>query len=125
MNTTRIAFVLDEHLQGPIRNACRSHVTADGHPLDVTVVGDPPDLPLGTLDPALLIWAERNQRILISGDPNTIPQHLANHLSSGHRSPGVFMLCPGWTVPNVVDFLALATDDDNPASWQDRVEWVP
>src|SRR4051812_41671028 len=119
MNTTRIAFVLDEHLQGPIRHACRNQFTAGGHLLDVTVVGEPPDLPLGTLDPTLLMWAERNRRILISGDPNTIPKHLANHLASGHRSPGVFILCPGWKVPDAVAFLSLATDDDKPMTWAD------
>src|SRR5438034_99620 len=33
------------------------------NPVDVTRVGDPPGLPLGTLDPDLLLWAELHGRV--------------------------------------------------------------
>jgi hypothetical protein len=125
MNTTRIAFVLDEHLLGPIWQACQGVITPAGHRLDVTRVGDPADLPHGTPDPGLLIWAERHGRILVSHDRRTMPGHLANHLAAGSRSPGVFLLRAHWSLPLVTDLLTEVTDEDKPSAWADRIEWIP
>ena len=75
--------------------------------------------------PLILLWAEANRRIVVSGDRRTMPGHFAAHLGAGHRSPGLFMLRPGWTIAAVVDLLALVTDEDNPPAWANRVEWIP
>jgi hypothetical protein len=68
-------------------------------------VGDPADLPLGSGDPALLLWAEREQRILVKHDPDTMPRHLADHLAAGRHSSGVFMIRPHRTLPQILSFL--------------------
>jgi len=67
--------------------------------VDVTRVGDPADLPLGTQDPDLLLWAEREQRVVVTMDRQTMLGHLAAHLQSGHHSPGVFLLRPRHSLP--------------------------
>ena len=83
-----LRYVLDEHLRGPLFHAIQSHSQLGAYPLDVTRVGDPADLPLGTLDSALLEWAEREGRILVTVDRNTMAGHLTAHLTASSRSPG-------------------------------------
>ena len=58
-----LRFVFDEHMRGPLLHAVQTH-NAKGNPtIDATQLGDPQDLPRGTLDPDFLIWAEHNDRL--------------------------------------------------------------
>ena len=60
-----LAYLLDEHLRAPsLWRALQGHNAQSLHPLDVVRVGDLPDLPLGSVDPAILLWAERAGRVL-------------------------------------------------------------
>jgi Domain of unknown function (DUF5615) len=113
-----LRYVLDEHLRGPLWRAIQSHNSAGVYPLDVVRVGDPIDLPLGTDDPTLLSWAEREQRILVTFDPDTMPLHLADHLAAGLHSSGVFMIRPRSALPQLVGFLRDAAYASEPAEWQ-------
>jgi hypothetical protein len=98
-----IVFVLDEHLRGkPIWHAIRHHNTGGGLPIDTTRVGDSADLPLGSADADILVWAERMGRILLTEDARIFPAGLAQHLRSGRTSPGVFVIRPGATVARVL-----------------------
>ena len=79
-----IAFVLDENLRGkPLWHAIRHHNLGGALRIDATRVGDPADLPLGSLDPDILAWAERADRIIITEDAATFPAELAAHLRRG------------------------------------------
>jgi predicted nuclease of predicted toxin-antitoxin system len=103
-----LRYLLDEHLRGPLWRAIQWH-----------------NLPLGSEDPTLLRWAEREQRILVTHDPDTMPRHLADHLAAGQHSPGVFMLRPHSTLPQIVSFLQDAAYASEPEEWQDRVQFIP
>jgi hypothetical protein len=86
-----LRFLLDEHLRdGPLWQAIQQHNARGTYQLDVKQVGDPNDLPRGTSDPDMLIWAEREGRIVVSLDHNSLPGHLAVHLQTGHLHPGFF-----------------------------------
>jgi hypothetical protein len=61
-------------------------------PLDAIPVGDPPDLPLGSLVPDIIAWAEREIRFLDSFDRSSLPVCLATHLQAGHQSAGIFLI---------------------------------
>jgi len=78
-----LAFVLDEHLRGPLWQAILRHNLQRQYSLDVARAGDPPELPLSADDAALLLWAERENRILITEDRHTMIVHLRNHLAAG------------------------------------------
>jgi hypothetical protein len=114
-----LAFVLDEHLRGELRQAILSHNAKGSHPVDAVCVGDPPDLPLGSTDPDILLWAERHNRILVSCDESTMKTHLADHLRNGHRSPGVFLIRKGTTTADAAFFLAAAAHASEATDWQD------
>ena len=120
-----LAFLLDEHLRGVLWRAIQRHNAAGLEPLDALRVGDPPDLPLGTLDPDILLWAESAGRILISRDASTLDGHLANHLQAGHHCPGIFMVRRRCPLPQVVDFLVEAAYRSDAANWENHIEYIP
>jgi hypothetical protein len=120
-----LRYVLDEHLRGPLWRALQWHASSGVYPLDVVRVGDPADLPLGSDDLELLAWAEREQRILLTYDTDTMPLHLADHLAAGRHSPGVFIIRPHSTLPQIIAFLRDAAYASEPWEWQDRIQFIP
>src|SRR5215831_15765544 len=101
-----LRFVIDEHWRGPLWRAIQHHNAAGAYPIDAERVGDPPDLPLGTLDPDLLIWAEREGRIIVTDDKSTLVTYLTQHLQAGRHSPGVILIRPGFTLGQLMFELA-------------------
>jgi hypothetical protein len=120
-----LRYVLDENLWRPLWTAVLRHNAAKLYPLDAIPVGAPPDLPLGSLDPDILAWAEREERILVSFDRSSLPVCLANHLQAGQHSPGVFLIRPASLLPEVLDFLVLADQASEPWEWRDRCRFIP
>ena len=120
-----LRYVLDEHLRGILWNAIQQHNAAGTDLIDAVRVGDPPDLPMGSLDPDILLWAEREQRLLVTFDRSTIPGHLAAHLAAGHHSPGVLLIRRRSTIPQLVSHLALLGAAADPATFQDRCDYIP
>jgi hypothetical protein len=120
-----LRYVLDEHLRGALWVALQQHNAAGVDPVDVVQVGDPPDLPCGTTDPDLLVWAEREGRLVVTRDWRTMPRHLAAHLLAGHHSPGVCLLQKSRALPQLVFSLALAAHASDPQEWRDQVRFLP
>jgi hypothetical protein len=94
-------------------------------PHDAIQVVDPPDLPRGSQDPDILIWAEGEARILVSHDLSTLPRFLADHIRAGRHSPGIFLIRHGTTLCEVVDFLVLVAHASEPWEWADRCRFIP
>jgi hypothetical protein len=121
-----LAFLLDEHLRGPLWQAILRHNLKRGEfPLDVVRVGDAPDLPLASANSAVLLWAERERRILITEDRHTMAVHLRVHLASGHHSPGILIIRAGQPVPILVECLVLVAHGGEPADFADVVTYIP
>jgi hypothetical protein len=120
-----LRFVLDEHLRGPLWPALLQHNAAGIYPVDVVRVGDPPDLPRGTPDPDILIWAEREGRIVLTFDVGSMPGHLNAHRQAGRHSPGVCILPSGRKIPQLVFSIAVAAHASDPGEWFDQVRYLP
>ena len=121
-----VRFLLDEQMRGkPLWHALRRLQSSGSFAIDVIRVGDAPDLPLGTTDPDILIWSEREGRILISEGRRTITRHLAEHLRSGQTSPGIFVVRRGASLADVVRWLQLVAIDDDPGAWRDQATFIP
>ena len=120
-----LRFLLDENVPARIWQAIQRHNLSGADPIDVVRVGDSEDLPLGIGDPEILLWAEREDRILVTNDRSTMAAHLDAHLEAGHNSPGLFLIRPGTDIPRLVEFLAVATQASRPEEWRDRIEYVP
>lgn len=119
-----LRFVLDEHLRGPAWSAVRRHNAVTESPLDVVRVGDADCVPLGTEDPAILQWAEQENRILVTRDQATMKSHLEEHLAAGHTSSGVFMIRPHGKLSAVIEFLVLADQLSDLHEWQNAVTYI-
>jgi hypothetical protein len=119
-----LRYLLDENQRGLLWRALQRHNTRVLDPVDVVRVEDHPDLPLGSTDPEILVWAEREGRILVSYDKATLAGHLNDHLSAGHHSPGVFLIRRNSTLSQLVLFLVLAAYASDPLEWQDRIEFM-
>jgi hypothetical protein len=120
-----LAFLLDEHLRGDLWDHIRAHNAGGGPPIDAERVGGPPDLPRGSKDPAILIWAEENGRIVVSRDFSTMPGHFVAHSAAGRHSPGLALLRPSATYPEIVSYLEAASYACEPYEFADAVRVIP
>jgi len=120
-----LQFLLDEHLRRILWQAIATHNALGVYVLDAVRVGDPADLPLGSMDPDVLIWGEREGRILVTRDHKTMRRHLINHLSAGRHSHGVMRIRKTSTPVEVVEFLVVAAYASDPAEWQDQFRYIP
>ena len=120
-----LLYVLDENVPAALGKAIQNHNNSSVNPLDTVSVGGPQDLPLGIDDPALLLWAEREGRILVTRDEHSMPRHLVAHLALGHHSPGIFMIRKGSAIPQMVFMLVLVAYAGDPSHYQDRIEYIP
>ncbi len=121
-----LRFVLDESVRGGgFWQAIRVHNRGGVDAIDAVRVGDPADLPLGTPDPDVLLWAEREDRIFVTPDVRTAPNHLADHLAAGRSSPGIFLIRHGSQVPALVDLLAEVAHRSPGSAWKNRCEFIP
>ena len=64
-----LRFVLDENLRGTPGRRSSTIIYRSRSDRCPSASEDPPDLPLGTKDPALLLWAEQADRIVRDGRP--------------------------------------------------------
>jgi hypothetical protein len=119
-----LSYLIDENLRGTLMIALIRVCTRYGLALDVIQVGDDGDPTLGTLDPDLLIWAETDNRILISRDRRTLGGHLADHLNTGHESPGIF-IPRNESLTTIAEFLSLAAFASDPFEWKNQITYVP
>ena len=118
-----LRFLIDENLRGRLWSAIQRHNARGQHEVDAVRVGDGDALPLGAPDPDILVWAEQQDRILVTSDRSTMEAHLRSHLAAGHHSPGVFSLPQMGSVREVVEFLALSAYASDPLEWRDRIEY--
>lgn len=120
-----LRLLLDENIPARLRHAIDRHNLSGEYLLDAVHVGDFEDLPLGSDDSAILRWAEREDRILVTEDKKTMPVHLAAHLEAGRHTPGIFLVRRSTSVPVTVEFLTLASYESGPEEWRDRIEYIP
>lgn len=120
-----LQFLIDEQLRVRLLAAIRRHNATGGMYIDAVQVGDPSNLPRGTPDPVILIWSEREGRIVVTRDQSTMPVHLAAHLAAGHRSPGVLVVRAGASLGQIIAFLELAAHAGDPTDFAGAVTFIP
>lgn len=119
------AFVLDENLRGPLWQAVRRREMRGDDWLDVTCVVEVAELPLGSDDLAVIRWAERTGRLLVTLDRGTMAKHLQTHLASGSHSPGVLLVRPRASVRSLLEMLELIAQAGDEIEFSDTVTFIP
>jgi hypothetical protein len=84
-------------------------------------VGDEPAPPLGTDDPEILQWAEREGCIVVSCDRQTMASLFRDHINAGRHLPGLILLPNVFSIDDVLEYLILAAYASEPWEWQDRI----
>lgn len=121
-----LKFLLDENLRGPLWSALvRHNARAQGLPIDVVRVADLPELPLSTKDDEILLWCEREERILLSVDYVTMPGHLMRHLQAGLTMPGILLIRPEHPISEVVRIIEMISHVGIPEDYRNQCSYIP
>lgn len=121
-----LSFLLDEQLRaGPLWRAIHHHNAGGTYLLDAAQVGDPLDLPRGTSDADILLWAAREGRLVLSLDQSTLPTHLADHLRSGLHSSGILIIRQAGTMREIIEHLALIAHAGDAADYENTIVYIP
>ena len=117
----KVRFLLDENLDPKVKVAALRLNPA----IDVLRVGDQGVPPLSTADPDLLRFCEVAQRILVTADRTTIPDHIDAHVAAGGHFWGVCLLRDGFSIYRIAQELVLIAEASTVEEWIDRFEWIP
>ena len=113
----RPRFLLDEHLSRAIQEQSPE--------IHVRLIGDEDVPPLGTPDPTILTWIERNNYILVTNNRRTMPRHLTEHLQAGGHVPGILCFPQRASIGTYIKELGRIWSSFNPEQYRDVVQYLP
>jgi hypothetical protein len=93
--------------------------------LIVWSIGDPNIPSKGTLDPAILLWCEEFEFILVTNNRASMPVHLKDHLNEGRHIPGIFLLNRNLSIKQNLDELILIAEGSFDQEYQDQIVHLP
>ena len=114
-------YLLDEHIPPIYRTQLLYHEPA----LTVLEIGDRDAPARGTPDPEILHWYEQNRFSLITNNRKSMPQHLREHLASGHHVPGIFTIDLNVSMRVVLEELILIALASQENEYLDQIVYVP
>ncbi|MBI2863676.1 MAG: DUF5615 family PIN-like protein [Chloroflexi bacterium] len=100
----KVRLLLDENMEVQVRAAL---LRRERH-IDVLRVGDQTAPPLRAPDPAILLYVEEQQRMLVTRNRASMPEHVADHLGAGRHHWGVMRVRKRGTIAALVETLLLA-----------------
>ncbi len=118
---SRIKFLLDEH----VNPALLRGLTQRDADIVVWRIGSPGAPALGTLDPEILHWCERNGFVLVTNNRASMPVHLTDHLLAGRHIPGIFILNAKFSIGDHVDELEYIWSVAQPDEFVDIIWYLP
>ena len=79
----------------------------------------------GILDPEVLERAAAQERILITHDRQTMPEHFRERLAQGKSSPGVLIVSQFEPLGPVVETIVMIWAASTPEEWQNQIRYLP
>lgn len=79
----------------------------------------------GADDPAILEWAARENRIVITHDVSTMTAHAYRRVSAGQSMPGVFAVAQSVAINTAIEDLLLIAACSVPGEWEGQVRHLP
>lgn len=117
----KVRYLLDENLSPRLKMA----VLRLNSKIDILRIGDPNTLSLSSLDPEVLIYLERSQRLLIIDNRASMPNHLQTHWQSGKHIWGLLWVRPNTAMRVLVQELVLIWETTEAEDWRDCLDWIP
>ena len=116
----RLRFLLDENLTPQLGVAL---LRLDAF-IDVLRVGDDV-LPVGSLDPEVLAYLEKSQRLLVTNNRVSMPGHLRQHWLLGRHIYGLLWTRPKASIGTLAKELHFIWETTEAEEWIDRLDWIP
>ena len=79
----------------------------------------------GLKDPAVLMLAAAQHRVLVSHDVGTMPGHFHKLREAGHPSSGVFLIPQSLDIGAAIEERLLIWLVSDASEWDNRLEWLP
>jgi predicted nuclease of predicted toxin-antitoxin system len=76
-------------------------------------------------DPELLAWAAENNRILVTHDHQTMPDHVANRIAAGGRVAGVIIVPQQLHIRRAIDDLEIIIMCSIESDWINPIHRLP
>lgn len=75
----------------------------------------------GTDDPSVLAWAAQEERILLTHDLKTMPQHVAKAFSSGQSTAGVIVVQQSTPIGEAIQNIRFIAENCSPEEMKTRM----
>jgi predicted nuclease of predicted toxin-antitoxin system len=76
-------------------------------------------------DPELLAWAADNDRIIVTHDRQTMPDHVADRITSGEKVAGVVIVPQRLQIGRAIDDLEIIVMCSSENEWENVVRHLP
>lgn len=116
-----VCYLVDESVPEQLMDALIQREPA----IEISIVGQEMAPPKGTLDPEVLLFAEKEKLALITLDKKSMARHVDHHLLAGHHTGGIFNLRKGFSILRYVEDLILIWSASEAVEWRDRMVWLP
>jgi hypothetical protein len=118
----RPKFLLDENLDPAIAHGVRRRDPS----VEILRVGDAGAPSVGTPDPEILKYCEQEQRILVTNNRASMPEHIAVHMSSGRHYWGILTTRSNQPPLNdMIEALLLVAGASEAEEYVDIMYWIP
>lgn len=95
-------------------------------PIEIACIGEYGAPRLARLDADILIWAEQQGYVVVSGDViKTMPETLAKHLRNGRHLPGIFLIHLPGSIPQLMEALLYYITESEEDEWRDALVHIP
>jgi hypothetical protein len=117
----KIKFLLDENLSPRLKIA----VLRLNSDIDILRVGDDNAPKLGTLDPDVLGYLGMSQRLLVTDNRTSMPEHLKDYWQTNQQTWGLLWVRPATTMGTLAEELSLIWETSEAEEWINVIDWIP
>lgn len=114
-----IRFLLDENFNGKIARGLRIRKP------DIDIVRVQDTTLFGAADPAVLEWAARETRILLTHDLDTMVRFASERMEQGLPLAGLILIRDTLPVARVIDDLLTIVGASVACDWENRIDFLP
>ena len=118
---SQVRYLIDESVRLSVVAALRRAEPG----IDVWRVGQAGTPPFGSLDPDILAFCEEQDRLLVSLDRVSMPDHVAAHHTTGGHTSGVLLVTRRCTLRQLLDDLLLIWTASEAEEWRDTIPYLP
>jgi hypothetical protein len=79
----------------------------------------------GADDGAILEWADKHGRLLLTHDGRTMPKHVRNRLAAGAHLPGVLIVDDLAAIGLCLEDILLVAECSDERDWEDKIVYLP